>query len=284
MKYLKSIQELYEWSNLTKILSSEAFDILTFEELPDTTKTNLPPHRRNFYTILYFENQDKGNLLIDGSQYSALNNSLVFHNNIDVFSFTRTKNATGCVLLFHPEFLLPNSNNIKEDFPFFQSQALHSIKLNDKDIATVKQLFNILHQNKNNPKTCKHLLLAILHKCNEFLHKEVNNMSVSKLITLTFLSNLNTFCYQEKNVSYYAKLQHIAPNYLNEVVKRETNKSAKKWINEKILLESKNLLQYSTLNISEISATLSFAEPSHFIRFFKKETQLTPKQYKNQKH
>ncbi len=284
MKHLKSIQELYEWSTLKKTLSKITFDILNFAELPDTTRKSLPPHRRNFYTILFFENQDKGNLLIDGNQYNSLKDSLVFHNDIDVFSFTRTKNVSGKVLLFHPDFLLPNSNNIKEDFPFFKSQALNSIQLGNKDVTIVKQLLNILYNNKNNPNFCKHVLLSILHKFNEFLDEEAKNMSVSKRIIRTFFSNLNTFCFQEKKVSYYAELQNIAPNYLNEVVKRETNKSAKKWINEKILLESKNLLRYSTMNISEISTALSFSEPSHFVRFFKKETQLTPKLYRKQKH
>jgi AraC-like DNA-binding protein len=51
-----------------------------------------------------------------------------------------------------------------------------------------------------------------------------------------------------------------------------------------MIMESKNLLTYTSLTVSEIAFKLHFSEPTHFIRFFKKETGLTPADFRQQKN
>ena len=93
---------------------------------------------------------------------------------------------------------------------------------------------------------------------------------------------INNHFLDHKEVAFYADQLNVTSNYLNEIVKAETGSSAKRHISERLLLEAQNLLAYSELSISEISHLLHFSEPTHFTKFFKKETGVTPKAYQNQ--
>ena len=83
-----------------------------------------------------------------------------------------------------------------------------------------------------------------------------------------------------KNVGDYAEELNITPNHLTTILKRLTGKSAKDIIHERLLMESKSMLKYSGLDISEISYRLNFLEPTHFTRFFKKLSGTTPNEFR----
>jgi AraC-like DNA-binding protein len=51
-------------------------------------------------------------------------------------------------------------------------------------------------------------------------------------------------------------------------------------ISERLLQEAKILLKHTDWNISEIAYSLGFEEPTHFNNFFKKNIQLTPRQFR----
>ena len=94
---------------------------------------------------------------------------------------------------------------------------------------------------------------------------------------------VNNLFISYKQVGDYAKKMFMSANTLNKIVKDLTGKTAKEIINEKVLLESKKMLLYTSNDISEIAFSIGFEEPTHFIRFFKTHTQQTPKEYRNQK-
>ena len=94
---------------------------------------------------------------------------------------------------------------------------------------------------------------------------------------------INNSFLENRAVSFYAQQLNVTPNYLNEIVKAETGISAKRHISERLLLEAQNLLRYSDMDIAEISYALQFSEPTHFTKFFKKETGETPKSFQHQK-
>ncbi|HEY9819467.1 MAG TPA: helix-turn-helix domain-containing protein [Candidatus Sericytochromatia bacterium] len=49
------------------------------------------------------------------------------------------------------------------------------------------------------------------------------------------------------------------------------------------MLEAKNLLTHTDLDIADISDNLRFDEPTNFSKFFKKYVALTPLQFRNRK-
>lgn len=61
----------------------------------------------------------------------------------------------------------------------------------------------------------------------------------------------------------------MTPNYLNELIKETTGKTARNHIVERVLTEAKNLLFHTDMDVAMIADTLQFDEPTNFGKFFK---------------
>ena len=81
-------------------------------------------------------------------------------------------------------------------------------------------------------------------------------------------------------VSYYADLLCVTPQYLSKAVSLTSGKTVSEWISKAIITEAKVLLKDTDASVTEISETLNFPTDSFFCRFFKKETGMTPTQYR----
>ena len=69
---------------------------------------------------------------------------------------------------------------------------------------------------------------------------------------------------------------------LNRAVKQSVGKSAKVYIDDRVILEAKRLLSYGDSSVKEIAYTLGFSDDSNFYKFFFKHTSLTPLAFRRQ--
>ena len=100
-------------------------------------------------------------------------------------------------------------------------------------------------------------------------------------ITVKFKRMLPQFVRQQKRPSFYANEICISEVYLNEVVKKSTGMTPSEWINIAILLEAKRLLRSTALTVKEIAHELGFEDHAYFSRLFKKNTTMTPLEFRN---
>ena len=63
-------------------------------------------------------------------------------------------------------------------------------------------------------------------------------------------------------------------------MKTETGRTAKDFINDRMLRAAKQLLNNDALSIKTVSQQLGFEYPQHFVRFFKAKTGMTPTEYR----
>ena len=63
------------------------------------------------------------------------------------------------------------------------------------------------------------------------------------------------------------------------MVKRETGIGPKELINRKVLAIAKSRMLAPDATVKETALSLGFQYPQHFVRFFKKETGLTPSEF-----
>ena len=84
-----------------------------------------------------------------------------------------------------------------------------------------------------------------------------------------------------KTVAYYADQLNISPNYLNILCKRHLHVPATFLIHNRIGLEAKRLLLVSGQSAKEIAFDLGFSDLPHFSNFFKAQTGLSPRAFRN---
>jgi AraC family transcriptional activator of pobA len=85
---------------------------------------------------------------------------------------------------------------------------------------------------------------------------------------------------KERLLSFYADKLAMTPDRLNDHVKRATGVTAGHLIRQRVLTEAKRQLVFTNVPIHEIAYDLSFSDPSHFTRFFRKQTGITPQEFR----
>lgn len=86
----------------------------------------------------------------------------------------------------------------------------------------------------------------------------------------------------QRNIDYYADKLCVTPNHLGAVIKKASGLTVMQWINRHIIQQAKLALIYTDKPIWEVSEDLNFANPSFFTKFFKKETGMTPRYFRQQ--
>jgi AraC family transcriptional activator of pobA len=85
---------------------------------------------------------------------------------------------------------------------------------------------------------------------------------------------------RERLIAFYAQALSMTPDRLNDHVKRATGVTAGHLIRQRVLTEAKRQLVFTNQAIQEIAYDLAFSDPSHFTRFFRKQTGLTPQAFR----
>ncbi|WP_051878742.1 helix-turn-helix domain-containing protein [Chryseobacterium sp. FH1] len=88
---------------------------------------------------------------------------------------------------------------------------------------------------------------------------------------------------QLPSVQYFADQLGLTANYLGDIVKHFTKKSALENIHEFVIKKAKELLlENENMNTTEVAYELGFEYPNYFSKFFKKQVKLTPKEFRLQ--
>ncbi|WP_186774346.1 helix-turn-helix domain-containing protein [Chitinophaga pinensis] len=132
----------------------------------------------------------------------------------------------------------------------------------------------------------RHLTESCLSIFASVYYKEKNNNSHSSIraidIGRQFVSLLIQHFRTIKSPAAYADMLHITTDYLNEAVKAATGKSVSHWIRETVVTEAKRQLFHTALNIDEIAWQLGYEDYRYFTRIFKKETGVSPQQFREE--
>ncbi|HDR1528913.1 TPA: helix-turn-helix domain-containing protein, partial [Pasteurella multocida] len=76
----------------------------------------------------------------------------------------------------------------------------------------------------------------------------------------------------------------ISESKLNAICQHFSATSPKRLIIERQIQEAKRKLLFTQHSIYQIAYDLGFKDPAYFSRFFQKETQLSPKAFRDQDH
>ncbi len=116
----------------------------------------------------------------------------------------------------------------------------------------------------------------------------VTRSHVNKDILVLFKKVLKEYFVSEQplesglpSVRYCADKLFISANYLGDLLKKETGKSAQEHIQLKMIDVAKEKIFDTKKSISEIAYELGFKHPQHFTRMFKKQVGMSPNEFRN---
>ena len=89
--------------------------------------------------------------------------------------------------------------------------------------------------------------------------------------------------HQERQLAFYADKLAMTVDRLNDHVRRATGVTAGHLIRQRVLTEAKRQLVFTNQPIHEIAYDLAFSDPSHFARFFRKQTGTTPHEFRSER-
>lgn len=95
-----------------------------------------------------------------------------------------------------------------------------------------------------------------------------------------FMELLHQDFKKHRTVGHYADKLFISAKYLSLIIKEATGRTATEWIDHFVILEAKNLLRYSGLNIQQIAYDLNFHNQSAFGKYFKHLTGVSPSDFR----
>ena len=199
------------------------------------------------------------------------------------------------VLIIAPEFLRNLNIDTKHMMPLFLKVASHPyLSLTPGESRTLRNFIALIDQETLGKKTeyatdiVSSLIAATIYKVGDILgnylseHPEmespVHNRAESYFKQFTQL--LGEHYRRERSVGFYARQLCITPKYLTTLIKHISGKSVSDWIDSYVTLEAKTLLKYSNMSVQEIAYYLNFPNQSFFGSYFKRNTGMSPSQYK----
>ncbi|RXG32255.1 helix-turn-helix domain-containing protein [Leeuwenhoekiella marinoflava] len=264
------------------------FDVYELGRLEPSARRCMPPYRQGFYQIGILSYVGESKLNLNTDWISPEEYPLWFVVPGQVFSWVRDENMAGFNIMFKKEFLMNVVDNVVEDFPFLKMSERSLLMLTKEEHESLLFDAQRMHSVFKNPhpyqeKMLEGMLVSFLYFCKAVYERyktTENHLTRAQVITQKFEILVDKMYVDTKNVGDYADELNITPNYLTTTVKKLTGKSAKDIIQDRLLVESKSLLKFSGLDIGEIAYRLNFQEPTHFTRFFKKLSGLTPNQFR----
>lgn len=182
------------------------------------------------------------------------------------------------------------------DYPIFQPNGNRVFELTDEQANVFEYIFLEMFNEINSDYPYKYdvlrnLAFETIHKAMKIQSIQLPETSVSngsERISSLFMELLERqFPIENTNqrialrfASEYANRLNIHVNHLNRALKDKVKLSTKEIIANRIVQEAKLLLKHTTWNISQIGFCLGFEDVSNFSLFFKKNTKLSPSQFR----
>ncbi len=251
------------------------------------------PHRHDYYTLLLVE-QAEGQHAVDYQTYPFARQEVHFVSPGQVHQVEVWKRPKGWVITFSKDFLV--ENNIPERFisnlnlfrPFGENPPLALDQITfDRLRRIIQEMLDCMPTDLiYRTRALGALLQLFLIYCNNTLTldtQQLDEEDAGVCILRDFKGLLEKHYQDWHKVSDYASELFISPKHLSATIKTITGKTAKTFIQDRLTLEAKRLLLHTDLSVKEIAYRMGFEEPLHFSGFFKKQTGISPSDYREQK-
>ncbi|MVZ63522.1 helix-turn-helix domain-containing protein [Sphingobacterium humi] len=243
------------------------------------------PHKHDFFIIILFDHA-KGTHSIDFQDYAIGDRQIhvLFPNQVHKWHIEPDSN--GYQLMIDKIFFERFAPYFRFSFTNYINHPV--ISLTDSVFKLLKYEFEAIKDELQTELSLQDIIsaraaviAAIVSKAAEAIFADAKVFqSNPRLAKFNLL--IDQFFKKEKSVAFYAEKLNISANYLNILCKKNLKVSATQFIQQRVLLEAKRMLQSTNLSIKEIAFELGFVDHAYFSNFFKSQTQFTPKKFREE--
>lgn len=249
----------------------------------------------DFYMI-GFKKLKAGIIRYGRTKYDHDNGSMLFVKPRQIIEFKNVEYDEDAFIIFiHEDFLhghfLHNEINKYAFFDYETNEALH---LSPKEEQIMWDLFFKIdaEYRTNTDEYSRDIILTHIDSMlkysqrfykRQFINRiELSGKTVSRFndALATYFKNGSLLDKGLPTVSTLASQLNLSPRYLSDMLKQETGKTAIELIHIYMVNEAKNRLMGDEQSVSEIAYELGFENLPYFSRLFKKETGISPNQFK----
>jgi AraC-like DNA-binding protein len=244
----------------------------------------------NTIKFLWNRNDKSVELKIDDFSLELKPNQLITVTYLQHVSYTASEMPI-TAFLFNREFYCISDHDSEvscNGILFFGTQDLPIIEIPEEQKKRFDLLYEVFVEEFSKPDKIQGDMLQMLLKRliimstrlakEQLIVKELNNDQIEVIRKFNFLVDIH---YRTKRkVSDYADLLFKSPKTLSNLFSIYNQKSPQQIILNRLALEAKRLIHFTDKQNQEIAYELGFNDPAHFSRFFKKMTEFTPSEYR----
>ncbi|MEM6455430.1 MAG: helix-turn-helix domain-containing protein [Acidobacteriota bacterium] len=248
------------------------------------------PHRHTFYEICLVT-AGRARHAIDFTEHPARAGSLFTIVPGQVHAWHDTQELAGQILLFTEDFLHagPSATAPAGEWAFLHGLAAAGpLRLDPADAEAIGRAFDALAQEfrRDLPARASMLraqlqtLLIRLLRLADATPRGTAAADPATALAQRFRTLVLAHGDTERALPFYARALNVSVAHLHDQVRRTTGRTPGQLLRSHTALEARRLLAHSALRVSEIGHRLAFDDPSYFSRFFRRETGLSPGQFR----
>jgi AraC-like DNA-binding protein len=265
-----------------------------FFNLKDQKKNEFEFHYHDFNKIIIFISGEV-TYIIEGKSYKLKpwDILLVGRNDLHLPIISPDISYERIILWLNPLFLEEhnkNNCNLLSCFQLATERNLNLLRLNKMDVDSLKQnLVNLegaIHDKAFGSDILKNaLFLQFMVKINRLFlgmefNKDIDDINYDPRIE-DILSFINSNLDVDLSIDIISKKFYLNKYYLMHLFKKETGYTLYSYIQKKRVIRASDFIK-SGMQAGEVCALCGFGDYSTFVRAFKKEFKLSPKQYYKQ--
>lgn len=275
----------------------EDWMVRVFNREQHECRSYLSPNRRNFYKILLLT-KGVGVFTLGLNTYFINEPTILFIHPNEIISWKNLSpgEAGGHYVLFKKDFIQKHGvlKAAIDKYGLFTEKNKQVIKLNSERMQGVSQLFERMKEEEltaaalNEDAIQAYLQLLMVESIRGAEFPEANKVTDEYHHIHRFFDLLEQEAAQInfdhpirlRTAKEFASSMALHPNYLNALLKKQTGENVSTHIKNRLLEEAKVLLLQTEWSLSNISFSLGFADQPNFNQFFKKNTGLTPNEFR----
>ncbi len=247
--------------------------------------------------MIFLKDVKCGNMTYGIGNYDYEEGTLLFLAPGQVYGIASEvkEKGIGQALIFHPDLIHGTSlGRTIRDYTFFSYEVNEALHLSARERAIINDCldkigYELEHAIDSHSKTLIVSYIELfLNYCRRFYERQFVTRSIVNRDVLTrFEKVIDDYFASERplesglpSVRYCAEKLFLSPSYLGDLLKKETGKSAQENIQLKMIEVAKAKIYEPGKSISEIAYELGFKHPQHFTRMFKKNTGLSPNEFR----